>query len=233
MSSYWPRSKTGLEGGERDRRLTRRLLGCGALAGPAFVVMFTVEGARRPGYNPRRHPVSSLELGPGGWRQTVNFVIVGALQVAGALGLARDSRASIGNRVGPVLVGAAGAGLIGSGAFVTDPVSGYPPGTPDAPARPTRSGIVHDLCAVPTFLGLPAAQLASARSFLHAGHHGWARYSGASACLMGISFVLASAAFGQVRRLVPYGGALQRLSVSIGFAWLTALFVRARRAVAR
>jgi hypothetical protein len=233
MFSDWPRSKTALDGGEPDRRLTQLLLGCGALAGPAFVVMFTVEGARRPGYNPRRHPVSSLALGPGGWRQTGNFGVAGALLVAGAVGLARDSRASIGSRVGPGLVGATGAGLIGSGAFVTDPISGYPPGTPDAPARPTRSGIVHDLCAMPTFLGLPATQLAFARSFRHAGRPGWARYSAASACLMGVSFVLASAAFGQVRRLAPYGGVLQRMSVSVGFAWLTAVFVRARRAVTR
>lgn len=233
MSSHLPPSRTAPAGGEHDRRLTRRLLGCGALAGPAFVVMFTLEGARRPGYNPLRHPVSSLALGPGGWHQAGNFLIAGALHLAGAVGLARDSRASAGSRVGPVLVGAAGAGLIGSGVFVTDPVSGYPPGTPDAPARPTRSGIVHDLCAIPTFLGLPAAQLTFARSFRHAGHPGWARYSTVSACLMGINFVLASAAFGQVRRLVPYGGVFQRLSVSVGLAWLTVVLVRARRAVAR
>jgi hypothetical protein len=222
-----------LEGGNADRRLTRWLLACGAVAGPAFVTTFTVEGTRRSDYDPRRHPVSSLALGPGGWRQTLNFLGAGALYTAGAVGLARDSRASIGSRVGTLLVGAAGAGLIGSGAFLTDPISGYPPGTPDAPARPTRCGVTHDLCAMPTFLGLPAAQLVFARAFRHGGHRLWARYSAASAGVMGSSFALASASFGQVPRLVPYGGAFQRLSVSVGFAWLTAFFLRARRALGR
>jgi Protein of unknown function (DUF998) len=221
----------GLDRAGADRRLTRRLLACGALAGPSFVTMFMVEGARRPGYDPVRHPVSSLALGPGGWQQTANFLVAGALYVAGAVGMARDRRASAGSAVGPVFIGAAGAGMIGSGAFLTDPVSGYPPGTPDAPPRPTRSGVIHDLSAIPTFLGLPAAQLAFARSFRQAGCRGWAAYSAASAGLIGVNFVLASAAFGQAPRLVRYGGVFQRLSVSAGFAWLTAIFLRAQRAI--
>ncbi|MGH3184154.1 MAG: DUF998 domain-containing protein [Streptosporangiaceae bacterium] len=49
--------------------LTRRLLYCGAAAGPLFVAVFVVEGARRAGYKPLRHPVSSLSLGPHGWVQ--------------------------------------------------------------------------------------------------------------------------------------------------------------------
>jgi hypothetical protein len=48
---------------------------------------------------------------------------------------------------------------------------------------------------------------------------------------MGVNFVLASAAFGQARQLVRYGGVFQRLSVSAGFAWLTAIFLRAQRAI--
>jgi hypothetical protein len=221
----------GLNPAGADQRVTRCLLACGALAGPSFVTMFMAEGARRPGYDPVRHPVSSLALGPGGWQQKTNFLVAGTLYVAGAVGMASDRRASAGSVVSPVLVGAAGAGLIGSGAFATDPVSGYPPGTPDAPGRPTRSGVIHDLSAVPTFLGLPVAQLAFARSFRRDGFRGWAAYSAASAGLMGVNFVLASAAFGQAPHLVRYGGVFQRLSVSAGFAWLTAIFLRAQRAI--
>lgn len=40
---------------------------------------------------------------------------------------------------------------------------------------------------------------------------------------MGITFVLASAAFGQVRRLVAYGGLFQRISVVTGFSFETSL----------
>ena len=40
---------------------------------------------------------------------------------------------------------------------------------------------------------------------------------------MGITFVLASAAFGQVRRLVTYGGVFQRISVVTGLSFETSL----------
>jgi len=110
---------------------TRRLLRCGVAAGPVFVVVFLFEGAVRNGYRPLRHPVSSLALGQRGWIQAGNFAIAGTLFLAGAVGLARagDPAAS---RAAPALIGAAGAGLIGAAVFTTDPVSGYPPGTPDA-----------------------------------------------------------------------------------------------------
>ena len=68
---------------------TRRLLRCGAAAGPAFVAVFLLEGNGRDGYRPLRHPVSSLALGPHGWIQAGNFVVAGTLFLAGAAGLAR------------------------------------------------------------------------------------------------------------------------------------------------
>jgi hypothetical protein len=214
-------------------RSTRRLLDCGAIAGPLFVTTFLIEGARRRDYDPRRHPVSSLALGPGGWRQTGNFLVAGSLYLAGAVGLARASRATGGTRAGPVLVGTAAIGLIGAGVFITDPVSGYPPGTPEAPAGFSRTGALHDAFSAPTFLGLPIAQLLFARAFSRDRDRAWASYSRMTAAVTGITFVLASAAFGQVRRLVARGGLFQRISVVTGFAWLTAISVRARRAVDR
>ena len=122
-------------------------------------------------------------------------------------------------------------GLIGSGLFITDPVSGYPPGTPEVPAGYTRTGALHDAFSAPTFLGLPIAQLLFARAFLRDRSRGWAWYSGMTAAVMGFTLVLASAAFGQVRRLVAYGGLFQRTSVVTGFVWLTAISIRARRAL--
>lgn len=74
---------------------------------------------------------------------------------------------------GPALIGAAGAGLIGSAILPTDPVSGYPPGTPGVPRAPSRAGTVHNLAAIPVFLGLSAAAAsASWRSFC-IGQRGW------------------------------------------------------------
>nr|WP_073702375.1 DUF998 domain-containing protein [Nocardiopsis sp. TSRI0078] len=62
--------------------LTRRLLWCGAVAGPLFVAVFTVAGAVRPDYLPPRHPVGSLALTGAGWAQTANFLVTGALPAA-------------------------------------------------------------------------------------------------------------------------------------------------------
>src|SRR5579863_9741898 len=115
----------------RSGRWTRGLLFCGLAAGPVFITTFLVEGATRDGYRPSRHPVSSLALGPRGRVQTANFAVAGTLVLAGAAGLERAGDLALSTRTGRVLIGAAGVGLIGAAVFATDPVSGYPPGTPD------------------------------------------------------------------------------------------------------
>lgn len=206
--------------------LTRGLLRCGVAAGPIFVTAFLLEGAVRDGYRPLRHPVSSLALGPRGWIQTSNFAVAGTLFLAGAAGLARaaDPAAS---RAVPVLVGAAGAGLIASAVFTTDPVSGYPPGTPDALTRPSRAGTAHNLAAVPVFAGLPAAALASGRQDWRAGRPGAGLYGAGTAVTMLATMAMAGAGFGQAARLVRVGGLFQRISIVTGFAWLTTLCARA------
>jgi hypothetical protein len=54
-------------------------LACGMVAGPLFFLVFTVAGLVRPDYDPLRHPVSSLEFGPTGWVQALNFIVTGTL----------------------------------------------------------------------------------------------------------------------------------------------------------
>jgi hypothetical protein len=209
------------------------LLGCGAGAGPVFLGTALAEGASRPSYRPLRHPVSSLALGERGWLQTANFSVTGLLMLGGALGLSRTSRPAGRTRVGPALIGAAGFGLLGSAAFVTDPVSGYPPGTPDALTERTTPGVLHDLFAVPTFLGFPAAEAVYAGAFRRAGRRRWAVASAGSSAAMLVTFGLASAAFAQTPALVRFGGLFQRVAIGTGFGWLTAVAVDARRRLPR
>lgn len=208
---------------------TRRLLRCGVAAGPVFVAVFLLEGAVRDGYRPLRHPVSSLALGPRGWIQAGNFAVAGTLFMAGAAGLARDGDRAASGRAAPALIGAAGAGLIGSAVFATDPVSGYPPGTPDVPARPSRTGTAHNLVAVPVFFGLPAAALAGGWRSWRAGQHRFGLYSAGTAVITLTAMALANAGFGQWSRLVNLGGLFQRASIITSFAWLTAVSARALR----
>ena len=208
---------------------------CGAVAGPLFVSVFTVLGARRAGYDWRRHAVSSLATGREGWAQRANFMLVGGLYCVAARGLGRSSRGAVGPPVVPALVFAAGVGLIGSGLFVTDPVAGFPPrehvagGALDAQLEvgPTGGGQLHNLCAIPIFVGIPVAALVSAGSAARRREYRWAAYCGGSAIGMNGTSVLFGEAFGGAPRLMQHGGLFQRLSIATGFGWLSALALRA------
>ncbi len=204
-------------------RSASRTLAGGAIAGPVFVAIFGIAGHKRAGYDARRHPVSSLALGPGGWVQRANFIMTGSLYLAGSVGLARSGRSRVLSQPGPIMIGAAGIGLIGSGLFTTDPVSGYPPGTRPQPIRPTHTGTLHHLCAIPVFAGIPATTLLSAGSAMRAGETMWAVYSCATAAVMVGTTALFGQAFAQRPSLVAFGGLLQRISITSGFAWLTVL----------
>jgi hypothetical protein len=220
---------------ERGTRRIRGLLRCGLWAGPVFTAVFLAEGTAREDYRQLRHPVSSLALGPRGWVQTANFVVTGTLFLAGAAGLRLAGDRVPGGRTGPALVAAAGAGLIASAAFPTDPVRGYPPGTPDVLTSPSRVGIAHTLAAVPVFLGLPAAALGYGWRSWRAGEPpGFAACCAATAVTMPAAMTLAGAGFSQSPRLADYGGLFQRVSIITGVAWLTAVSARAlRRSPAR
>jgi hypothetical membrane protein len=206
---------------------TRWLLRCGLAAGPVFVTAFLLEGAVRDGYRPLRHPVSSLALGPRGWIQAANFAVTGTLFLAGAAGLSRAGDAATTSRGATALIGAAGAGLISAAVFTTDPVGGYPPGTPDALPSPSRAGTAHNLAAIPVFFGLPAAALATSWRSWRSGRPGFGLYSVSTAITMLATMALAAAGFGQSPRLASLGGLFQRVSIITGFAWLTALSARA------
>jgi hypothetical protein len=204
----------------------RALLAGGALAGPLFTAAWVLEGATRAHYDPLRHPVSSLELGPFGWTQQANFVVAGLLTLGFAVGLRRALRPLGGSTWGPLLVAAHGVGLLGAGLFVTDPVSGYPPGTADRlPAYGSAHAALHDLLSVGTFVGLPLACLVLARRFAGWRRRGWAAYSAVSGVVMAAGTVLTSLAFNQVEPLVQAGGLLQRATVTVGWTWLTVLAI--------
>ena len=211
---------------EKQTASTKGLLACGTIAGPLFVAVFLLEGATRANYDPLRHPVSSLELGPHGWTQSANFVFAGILLLAFAFGLRRAFGPPEGSAWGPILVGVWAVGLIGAGVFTTDPISGYPPGTPDV-APYTWHGALHDLAfSLPGFAALVAACLVFGRRFAARGERGWANYSAASGVAFVAALVLANVGFGQAEGFVDLAGLFQRVMVVVGFGWLALLAVR-------
>jgi hypothetical protein len=209
-------------------KVVKALLVCGVLAGPVFTLGWLVGGAVRADYDPLRHFVSSLSIGPQGWTQIAVFVVTGALLVAFAVGLRLLADPASGRVFGPLAFGLIGLALIGAGVFVTDPLLGYPPGSPLIPTIRTTSGLLHDLCGVPFFLGLPLTCFQFGRRFAKQGERGWAGYSALSGVAMLAAFIAARAGV-RASEDFGYAGLLQRVTLVAGFAWTTLIAARMLR----
>jgi len=206
------------------RRLTNLLLASGAVAGPLFVAVFSIEGARRRQYDPIREPVSALALDDRGWVQRANFLGCGCLMLACATGLGRALPEA---RWAPRLVALYGAGLVGAGVFVTD----LPASTEDprGATGPTVHGTLHQAFSGVVFAGLIGACATVAYRFARTGDAAWAAYS----ALTGVLLVGGVGMFGRAfsnEGLVEVGGMIQRLTIVIGWGWLSALAMRLLRA---
>ncbi len=102
----------------------RTLASWAGMIGPTlFVAVFILEGWLRPGYNPLSMVVSELSLGPRGWIQITNFLILGVLFLIFARGVAAQFRESKASRAGSILLTIIGFALLASGPFVMDPAS--------------------------------------------------------------------------------------------------------------
>lgn len=212
---------------------TRALLAAGVVAGPLFVTAFLIQGATRADYDPVRHPVSSLALGEHGWAQTLNFVVAGLLSVAFAAGLRVALHPGRASTWGPLLVGLWGIALLGAGLFVTDPVGGYPPGTPAVPVSRTAPGQIHDAFGLLAWVSLTPACFVLARRFAGLGNRRWATYSAATGVAFAVLWLLSGLGFDQTPGLVEVAGLVQRVAITIGWTWLTLLAVHVLRTRAR
>ena len=86
---------------------------------------------------------------------------------------------------------------------------------------------MHNLAAIPVFLGLPAAAAGASWRCFRTGQRRWGLYCAGTAITMPTAMALAAAGFSQSPRLVRVGGLFQRASIVTGFAWLTAQSARA------
>jgi Protein of unknown function (DUF998) len=209
---------------------SRWLLACGVVAGPLFTLAYVLAGSTRPDYSWRRHPVSSLALGPDGWIQSLSFVASGLLLLAFTWALGRAAPRTAITRWGARLMGAAAVVLVVAGAFVTDPVSGYPPGTPARPAALTMRGTVHAACALVGFVILVAAMFVFARAFARRRERGWTVYSLASGVVTTAAFALTLQAISQKPGWVELGGLFERVAFIVALGWVTAIAWRSFRA---
>lgn len=169
--------------------LVARLLACGIAAGPLYILLGLAQVLTREGFDVRRHALSLMSNGDGGWVQIVNFIGSGVLVIASAVGARLLLHPGRGGTWGPALLALYGVGLIGAGIFVADPGNGFPPGTPPGTTM-TRDGLLHFTFGGIGFYALIGACFVFARRFLSLGRRRWAIYS----VLTGVAFFCSFAA---------------------------------------
>lgn len=202
--------------------LTRRLLGCGVVAGPMFFVIWAVQAVSREGFDPRRHPASLLSVGDGGWIQILNFVVTGALFVACAVGLRPILHPGRAGTWGPRLIGAFGTGLILSGVFVADAGAGFPPGAQAGVPVMSWHGALHEVGFLLAQVSWTAACFVLRRRFAAVGDR----------ALSWLCVFSAVAAFAVVAWPDPESFAVRvLLATAIEFALVAVVAVRLRRGV--
>jgi hypothetical protein len=201
----------------------RPFLYCGIIGCVLFVLIFFIEGITRVGYDSFRFPISSLAIGSHGWIQRINFIVSGLCIFLFAIGLRMNLRYSRASVSGPLLIALVAIGLIGAGIFSTDPLFGYPNTMPLILQQYSLHGRLHNAFSLPVFIGLPIACFVFSRRFLGLGKSGWSIYSLLTALAMSVTFVLAAIGFNQNPALVEIAGLLQRISIIIGWTWISLL----------
>jgi hypothetical membrane protein len=196
------------------RTAKRGLLIGGMVAGPLFLGLATVQGLVREGFDFTRNAFSQLALGGPGWVQTVNFVLTGALLLAGAFGLRRLLSGGAGERGVPVLIGVFGTSFLAAAVFRADAGAGFPVGSPETGAL-SGHGAAHMFSGMIGYLALCAAFVILARPLAARGHKGWALASRLAPVL-----VLAGFAGSGSYVLAFTAGA------GFGLNWLTAVTAR-------
>ena len=152
------------------------LLTLGAAAGPLYIVVGLLQVLMREGFDPRRHALSLLSNGEGGWIQVTNFIVCGVLVLLGAVGCRKALRSQRAGTWGPMLLGTYGLGLVAAGIFPADPVQGFPPGS-EASEALSRDGLLHFVFGGIAFYALIAACFVFARRYFGTGRKGLAWYS--------------------------------------------------------
>ena len=137
----------------------RKLAAWAGILGPAiFVATFTIEGWLRAGYNPLSTYVSALSLGPRGWIQMLNFLLLGMLLLFFSFGVAAEFPSGKASRWGVILLMVMGILFLVSGPFVMDPM-----GTPQT--QVTVHGTIHGIAGAIIFLLMPISCFVFLRRF--------------------------------------------------------------------
>jgi len=209
---------------------TRFLLWSGAIGPPLFAIVFLIEGATRPGYNPWQTTISTLSLSDQGWMQIANFHLFGLLTLCFAVGLKRVFKTGLASSSGPISFAVVGIGLILAGIFVTDPCLGYPVSSP-ANLAESLHGTIHNIAALTVFLALPVACFVLGRRFARdPAWRAWSTISMIAGTLVLVFFAWfftsVSASADALSGDDVHAGLLERITSIIGCLWMSGLAFR-------
>jgi hypothetical membrane protein len=203
------------------------LLGYGVIAGPFYVGLVLVQAMIRPGFDLARDDASLLSNGRLGWIQIANFLVTGAMVIACAAGVRRALGGGRGANWGPGLLAMYGAGMIGAGIFVADPMNGFPVGTPAGrPEIISAHGILHLVAAGIGFLCFVAACFVFARKFARQHRRGWTGFSIATGIVFLAAFAGLASGSSSTIVVIAFWAALV-----LAWSWLAALSVDLYRRV--
>lgn len=207
-------------------RITKSLLGYGVIAGPLYVVVAAAQVLTRAGFDPTRHAISQLANGDLGWIQVVNFLVTGAMVVAGAVGVGRALGSGRLATWAMALLAMYGIGLIAAGILRADPSDGFPPGTPAGAGLMSWHGTGHFITAGIGFACLVAAGFVVGAAFARKGSIGWAWFSRITAVAFACSFAALASGSGGSVAIVAFTAA-----VVLSWMWLSAISVHLYKAV--
>ena len=161
---------------DRGAAITRSLIGYGVLVGPFYLAVGLIQAFVREGFDLRRHPLSLLANGPGGWVQTANFVLSGLMVIAAAVGFARTLAPT--SRAVSWFLGGFGMSMLVAAVLRADPTDGFPAGTPVGPPKTISAmGMGHLIAGTLGFISLAISCFIAARALSRRGERSWARFS--------------------------------------------------------
>jgi hypothetical protein len=196
----------------------RTIAGWAGMIGSAlFVAIFTLEGWLRPSYDPCSTFISELSIGPRGWIQILNFIILGILFLLFTWGVAAEFRKGKASKAGPILLAIIGFSFLVSGPLVTDLA-----GTPRD--QMSLQGILHGIFEALVFSFSPVSCFVFWRRFRQ--DQNWKHLQGwtlAVGIITLAAVVLLSAATKTQdipNALTPWSGLIQRMVIIPYLIWI-------------
>lgn len=201
-----------------------KVLAAAGIVGPIlFAIGFLAQGVLRTdlrsGYNPMAQTISSLTAGPDGWVQQGNFIVLGVLVIAFAVGLSQGMQKTRRSVLGPALLAWNGVELVIAGLF---------------PLREAATGRIFDPLGVHSvngtifFVCIGIVLVVVSWQFAQdARWRGLAAYTLISGIVLVVLVVMAKLLVaGAQAPLHPWEGLIQRVTISV---WLLCLVVLALR----